>query len=185
VRKPIMAVAAAVLLVPAAAEARAVYPAAPVVERMCSQTFTIRDYRRYVGAVYRRDRVSLRARRRLVAMRDCARNNSAERWMARWRERRARERAARIEAARQRAIQRQWASAGAPPESIAQCESGGDPTAVSPDGRYRGKWQFDQQTWESVGGTGDPAQATEAEQDYRAGILYRQRGAQPWPVCGR
>jgi hypothetical protein len=72
-----------------------------------------------------------------------------------------------------------------PPSGIAQCESGGDPTAVSADGQYRGKWQFDQQTWESVGGTGDPAAAPEAVQDKLAGKLYTQRGSAPWPVCGR
>lgn len=69
-------------------------------------------------------------------------------------------------------------------ESVAQCESGGDPGAVSPDGQYRGKYQFDQQTWNSVGGSGDPAAAPEAEQDRRAAQLQSQRGSQPWPVCG-
>ncbi len=69
-------------------------------------------------------------------------------------------------------------------ESIASCESGGDPTAVSSDGSYRGKYQFDFGTWESVGGSGDPAAAPEAEQDYRAALLYSQSGSSPWPVCG-
>ena len=69
-------------------------------------------------------------------------------------------------------------------ESIAACESGGDPTAVSSDGSYRGKYQFDYGTWESVGGSGDPAAAPEAEQDYRAALLYSQSGSSPWPVCG-
>ncbi|HET6997519.1 MAG TPA: transglycosylase family protein [Solirubrobacterales bacterium] len=69
-------------------------------------------------------------------------------------------------------------------ESIAACESGGDPTAVSSDGSYRGKYQFDYGTWESVGGSGDPAAAPEAEQDYRAALLYAQSGSSPWPVCG-
>ena len=69
-------------------------------------------------------------------------------------------------------------------ESIASCESGGDPTAVSSDGSYRGKYQFDYGTWESVGGSGDPAAAPEAEQDYRAALLYTQSGSSPWPVCG-
>lgn len=46
---------------------------------------------------------------------------------------------------------------------------------------YRGAYQFDQSTWESVGGTGDPAAASPAEQDYRAALLYQQRGGQPWP----
>src|SRR5829696_5847470 len=50
-------------------------------------------------------------------------------------------------------------------QRIAQCESGGNPRAVSPDGTYRGKYQFDQETWEAMGGTGDPAEAPESVQD--------------------
>jgi hypothetical protein len=69
-------------------------------------------------------------------------------------------------------------------EAIASCESGGDPTAVSSDGTYRGKYQFDYGTWESMGGSGDPAAAPEAEQDYRAALLYASSGSSPWPVCG-
>jgi soluble lytic murein transglycosylase-like protein len=69
-------------------------------------------------------------------------------------------------------------------EAIAACESGGDPTAVSADGTYRGKYQFDYATWASVGGSGDPAAAAEAEQDMRAAMLYAQAGSSPWPVCG-
>ena len=69
-------------------------------------------------------------------------------------------------------------------DAIASCESGGDPTAVSSDGTYRGKYQFDYGTWESVGGSGDPAAASEQEQDYRAALLYSQSGSSPWPICG-
>jgi Transglycosylase-like domain len=69
-------------------------------------------------------------------------------------------------------------------DAIASCESGGDPTAISSDGSYRGKFQFDYGTWESVGGHGDPAAAPEAEQDYRAALLYSRSGSSPWPVCG-
>lgn len=69
-------------------------------------------------------------------------------------------------------------------ESIASCESGGDPRIISSDGSYRGKYQFDQGTWESVGGHGDPAAAPEIEQDYRAALLYSRSGSSPWPVCG-
>ena len=68
--------------------------------------------------------------------------------------------------------------------SIAECESGGDPTAVSSSGRYRGKYQFTTATWTSLGGTGDPAAAPEAEQDQRAAALYAREGSAPWPVCG-
>ena len=68
-------------------------------------------------------------------------------------------------------------------DAIGVCESGGDPTSVSADGTYRGKYQFDYGTWASVGGHGDPAAASEAEQDYRAGLLYVRSGSSPWPNC--
>ncbi|MDP2710299.1 MAG: transglycosylase family protein [Solirubrobacteraceae bacterium] len=70
-------------------------------------------------------------------------------------------------------------------KAIAQCESGGDPRAISPGGTYRGKYQFSFSTWASVGGSGDPAAASETEQDRRAAILYRTGGPGHWPVCGR
>ena len=68
---------------------------------------------------------------------------------------------------------------------IAECESGGDPTAVSSSGRYRGKYQFQRSTWSAWGGRGsDPAEASEAHQDRVALRLYRARGTAPWPNCG-
>jgi peptidoglycan hydrolase-like protein with peptidoglycan-binding domain len=76
-------------------------------------------------------------------------------------------------------------TANATLEKIARCESGGDPTAVSSDGTYRGKYQFDRQTWRANGGTGDPAAASEATQDAIAAKLLAARGTSPWPVCGR
>jgi soluble lytic murein transglycosylase-like protein len=69
-------------------------------------------------------------------------------------------------------------------DAIAACESGGDPTAVNAAGYY-GKYQFDMGTWASVGGSGNPAEASEAEQDMRASMLYAQAGSSPWPVCGQ
>jgi hypothetical protein len=69
-------------------------------------------------------------------------------------------------------------------EAIALCESGGDPTAVSADGMYHGKYQFSVATWQAMGGTGLPSQAPEAEQDMRAAMLYEQSGPGQWPVCG-
>jgi hypothetical protein len=68
-------------------------------------------------------------------------------------------------------------------QAIAQCESGGNPRAVSPDGTYRGKYQFDQNTWEQMGGDGDPIDAPEAVQDKIALKLYKARGTAPWPNC--
>jgi hypothetical protein len=69
-------------------------------------------------------------------------------------------------------------------EAIAQCESGGNPATDTGNGFY-GKYQFTLQTWQSVGGSGNPAQASEAEQDQRAAALYGQAGPSPWPICGR
>jgi hypothetical protein len=70
-------------------------------------------------------------------------------------------------------------------EAIAACESGGNPEAVSPEGAYMGLYQFDQGTWESVGGTGSPTEASAEEQTYRAALLYSESGSSPWPVCGQ
>jgi peptidoglycan hydrolase-like protein with peptidoglycan-binding domain len=74
-------------------------------------------------------------------------------------------------------------SASAVLERIAQCESGGDPTTDTGNGYY-GKYQFSLATWRRMGGSGNPAQASEAEQDRIAARLYAQEGAAPWPVCG-
>ena len=68
---------------------------------------------------------------------------------------------------------------------LRKCESGGDYSTVSGSGRYRGAYQFNQATWESVGGLGDPALASPAEQDLRARMLFESRGAKAWPHCGR
>jgi peptidoglycan hydrolase-like protein with peptidoglycan-binding domain len=70
-------------------------------------------------------------------------------------------------------------------DRIAQCESGGNPSAISPDGQYRGKYQFSRDTWRSLGGSGDPADAPEAEQDRLAALLLERSGTSAWPVCGR
>lgn len=70
-------------------------------------------------------------------------------------------------------------------DGLRRCESGGNYNSVSSDGTYRGAYQFDLSTWRSNGGHGDPIDATTAEQDRRAQLLYDRRGAQPWPICGR
>jgi hypothetical protein len=69
-------------------------------------------------------------------------------------------------------------------EAIAACESGGNPSTDTGNGFF-GKYQFTQETWQAVGGTGNPAAAPEAEQDRRAAQLYAQAGPSQWPVCGR
>jgi uncharacterized protein YabE (DUF348 family) len=69
--------------------------------------------------------------------------------------------------------------------ALARCESGGNPRAVSPNGRYRGLYQFALSTWHGVGGSGDPIDASSSEQTYRAKLLYKRSGRGAWPTCGR
>jgi hypothetical protein len=98
------------------------------------------------------------------------------------------QRALRRDLRRLRRIARETSTAPAVPavlQAIAQCESGGNPAAVGGGGSFRGKYQFDYGTWASVGGSGDPAAAPEAEQDRRAAALYARAGASPWPGCGQ
>jgi len=68
---------------------------------------------------------------------------------------------------------------------LAKCESGGRPGAVSSNGRYHGLYQFSVATWQSVGGSGLPSDASADEQTYRAQLLYNKAGAGQWPHCGR
>lgn len=109
-----------------------------------------------------------------------------ERALRRKRERERREREAALLAQQQAAATTAVPSGTAPTAhlaSIAQCESGGDPTAVSSNGMYHGKYQFSVATWQGVGGSGLPSQAPEAEQDMRAQMLYERSGPGQWPVC--
>lgn len=70
-------------------------------------------------------------------------------------------------------------------QGLATCESGGRPNAVDPSGTYGGLYQFDTRTWQGLGGSGRPQDAPASEQTFRAKKLYVQRGASPWPHCGR
>jgi len=67
-------------------------------------------------------------------------------------------------------------------------ESTGNYGAISPGGKYRGGYQFDQRTWDSNAAASgrndlvgrDPATASAADQDQMARDLYARRGNQPW-----
>jgi hypothetical protein len=69
-------------------------------------------------------------------------------------------------------------------QRIAACESGGNPRAIGGGGAYRGLFQFTLGTWRGVGGSGDPVNASPAEQYRRAAILLARSGPGQWPVCG-
>jgi hypothetical protein len=130
---------------------------------------------------------------RLIARRDGRRAprrlRAAER--AQWSDRRLR-RAIRVLRKRVRSVRADLRDkrAGLTPavraklNSIASCESHGNPRAIGGGGAYRGKYQFSFGTWASVGGKGDPARASEREQDRRAAMLLRRDGSGHWPVCG-
>lgn len=63
-------------------------------------------------------------------------------------------------------------------DAIARCESTMNPRATN--GTHFGLFQFDLSTWASVGGTGNPMDASPAEQYARAQTLLNVRGTQPW-----
>ncbi|GAC1371128.1 MAG: hypothetical protein NVSMB39_4610 [Candidatus Saccharimonadales bacterium] len=63
---------------------------------------------------------------------------------------------------------------------VRQRESGGNYATNTGNGYY-GAYQFNLQTWRGVGGSGLPSDASSAEQDMRAQMLYNQRGCSPWP----
>lgn len=66
--------------------------------------------------------------------------------------------------------------------ALAQCESGGNPATNTGNGYY-GLYQFSLGTWQSVGGTGLPSDASAAEQTHRAQILQQRAGWGQWPAC--
>lgn len=66
--------------------------------------------------------------------------------------------------------------------SVVRCETGGtfNPAIVSKSGKYHGLYQFDAQTYASVGGNWPASKDSVEEQTKRAWMLYQRRGWQPW-----
>jgi hypothetical protein len=76
--------------------------------------------------------------------------------------------------------------------TLRQCESSGNYESVSAGGRYRGAYQFDQETWDGVASRNfpwlagnDPAETEPWWQDAMARALFTERGAGPWGGCGK
>jgi len=67
-------------------------------------------------------------------------------------------------------------------DRIAACESGGN-WAINTGNGYYGGLQFTLGSWQAVGGTGYPNQASREEQIARAKILQARQGWGAWPVC--
>lgn len=65
---------------------------------------------------------------------------------------------------------------------LAQCESGGNPATNTGNGYY-GLYQFSLPTWQAMGGSGLPSEASAAEQTQRAQKLQAQSGWGQWPAC--
>ena len=72
--------------------------------------------------------------------------------------------------------------AGGDLASIRSCESGGDYSANTGNGYY-GAYQFDQATWSAAGGSGNPAEASPAEQDRVAANHIANGNRSAWPNC--
>jgi hypothetical protein len=66
--------------------------------------------------------------------------------------------------------------------AIRECESDNDYTADTGNGFY-GAYQFSLDTWEHMGGTGEPHEAPPAEQDRIAAKVLREQGSRAWPNC--
>jgi LysM repeat protein len=67
-------------------------------------------------------------------------------------------------------------------DAIAQCESGGNWSINTGNGFYGGL-QFTLSSWQGVGGSGYPNQASREEQIARAEMLQARQGWGAWPVC--
>ena len=68
-------------------------------------------------------------------------------------------------------------------DTVAQCESGGNWSTSTGNG-FSGGLQFTASTWAANGGTGDPANASKAEQIRVAENVLATQGKGAWPVCG-
>jgi hypothetical protein len=67
-------------------------------------------------------------------------------------------------------------------DRLAQCESGGNWAANTGNGYYGGI-QFSLSSWQGVGGTGRPDQASRATQIAMGQRLWNQGGWGHWPAC--
>ncbi|KLL10292.1 transglycosylase family protein [Protofrankia coriariae] len=81
-------------------------------------------------------------------------------------------------------VMSQPASAATTWAQLRQCESGGNYSTNTGNGYY-GAYQFSLSTWQSLGYTGLPSNASPATQDEAALRLANRSGFGQWPICGQ
>lgn len=75
-----------------------------------------------------------------------------------------------------------YATGGSVWDSLAACESGGN-WAINTGNGYYGGLQFSLRSWQGVGGSGLPSQASREEQIARGEMLLARQGWGAWPAC--
>lgn len=148
-------------------------PAQALQEPPCAGQFTQHQYAHYARAVFKRRTISRRAHSRLVQMRACQHSPQAHAntvrltrklRRARWRREHYWEwRREQLSSAQTAMLAR-----------LRGCETRGlaFPSNYRQRGHHRGAYQYDFATWGEAGGSGDPADASPAEQDVRTAAFY-------------
>jgi LysM repeat protein len=67
-------------------------------------------------------------------------------------------------------------------DQLAMCEAGGN-WAINTGNGYYGGLQFTQSSWQAVGGSGLPSNASREEQIQRGEMLLARQGWGAWPAC--
>ena len=80
------------------------------------------------------------------------------------------------------APQRAASTGGGVWDRLAQCEASGNWAANTGNGFYGGL-QFTQSSWQAVGGSGLPSNASREEQISRGQMLQARQGWGAWPAC--
>lgn len=155
--------------------------------RGCAKLFTVKMGERAAKRIYSGTRkVPKHALKLLGYIERCQRNPAMRGFVRAYDHRRARRHRARVAAvaaARARAARRaggwRW-----PWSCIAKYESGGNPAENTGNGFYGGL-QFTMSTWRAYGGSGNPADASIAEQEAVAQRVLAAQGWGAWPNTSR
>ncbi|MGI8462329.1 MAG: transglycosylase family protein [Solirubrobacterales bacterium] len=77
-----------------------------------------------------------------------------------------------------------WVGDYSIPSAIVICESGGNYEAVNPSSGAGGAYQILPSTWDLYGGSGDPEDASPAQQDEIASQIWADSGGSAWVCAG-